>query len=110
LKIPFDQGVPKPLQRFLLGHDVTVTFREGWSTKRNGELPALAEHAGIDVFVTTDQNLPHQQNLEGRKLAVLILGQGNWPQIEPNAAAIATTVGTLQPGDVRFFPIMDTMY
>ncbi|HEY5551875.1 MAG TPA: hypothetical protein VIK52_08300 [Opitutaceae bacterium] len=105
MKILFDQGVPKPLQRYLAGHEVRRAFQEGWSTKRNGELLALAEQAGFDAFVTTDQNLRHQQNLEDRKIAVLVLGQGNWPQIEPHAVEIAATVGTLRPGEVRFFPI-----
>ncbi|HUG09468.1 MAG TPA: hypothetical protein VMM36_00555 [Opitutaceae bacterium] len=105
MRILFDQGVPKPLQCHFAEHDVRRAFQEGWSTKRNGELLALAEQAGFDALVTTDQNLRHQQNLEGRKLAVLILGQGNWPQIEPRAAEIAATASTLRPGEVRFFPI-----
>jgi hypothetical protein len=74
VKILFDQGVPKPLQAHLAGHDVHRAFQLGWADKKNGELLALAEQAGFDVLVTTDQNLLHQQNLRGRKMACLFSG------------------------------------
>lgn len=36
----------------------------GWSEKSNGELLDLAEQEEYEVFVTIDQNLRYQQNLE----------------------------------------------
>ena len=44
----------------------------GWSTLENGDLLRQAE-GQFDVFVTTDQNLRYQQNLAGRRLAILVL-------------------------------------
>ena len=44
----------------------------GWSTLENGDLLREAE-GQFDVFVTTDQNLRYQQNLTGRRLAILVL-------------------------------------
>jgi len=79
LKILFDQGVPKPLQAHLTNHDVRRAFQLGWADKKNGELLALAEAAGFELLVTSDQNLLHQQNLSQRKIAIFILGRGNWP-------------------------------
>jgi hypothetical protein len=105
VKILFDQGVPKPLQVLLAGHEVQRAYQLGWATKKNGELLALAETAGFELLVTTDQNLLHQQNLRLRKIAVFVLGRGNWPEIEPHAARIAEAInGTKGPG-VYFFPI-----
>jgi hypothetical protein len=42
---------------------------------RNGDLLTVAEEAGFDVLLTTDKNMRYQQNLAGRKLAIVVLGQ-----------------------------------
>jgi hypothetical protein len=44
----------------------------GWDTLSNGDLLKAAEEAGFEVLLTTDTNLSHQQNLKGRKLAIVI--------------------------------------
>jgi hypothetical protein len=105
LKILFDQGVPKPLKGHLSSHDVRRAFQLGWATKKNGELLALAEAAGFEVLVTTDQNLQHQQNLRQPKLAVFILGRGNWPEIRPHAEQIANRINAIKQPGIYSFPI-----
>jgi hypothetical protein len=37
-----------------------------------------AQEAGFNVLLTTDTNLPFQQNLEGREIAVVILDKNRW--------------------------------
>ena len=64
--------------------------------KKNGELLSLAEAAGFDVLVTTDQNLRYQINLQNRKLAAFILSRGNWPQISPCAAEVASKIKAIR--------------
>lgn len=50
-----------------------LTVQEaGWSGKENGELLALAE-SEFDVLVSIDQNIRYQQNLTGRRIAIVIL-------------------------------------
>jgi predicted nuclease of predicted toxin-antitoxin system len=105
VKILFDQGVPKPLQAQLAGHEVRRAFQLGWADKKNGELLALAEEAGFDVLVTTDQNLLHQQNFRGRKIAVFILGRDNWSEIEPHAEKIAAEINSIRQPGVHLFTI-----
>jgi hypothetical protein len=39
----------------------------------NGVLLAAAEQAGYDVLITVDKNMPHQQNLSGRRISVIVL-------------------------------------
>jgi hypothetical protein len=70
----------------------------GWAKLSNGDLLAAAEKA-YDVFITTDQNLRYQQNLSGRRLAVLVLPTTSWPEIQKHAHKIADTVNALKPGD-----------
>jgi hypothetical protein len=50
------------------------------------------------VFVTTDRNIRHQQNLTGRKIAVVVLGKGRWRLIKHRLPAIATAVAAATPG------------
>ena len=75
MKILFDQGTPRPLSRYLATHTVDMVYKQGWSTLKNGALLATAENAGYDLLVTTDQNLRYQQNLAGRRIAIVVLGQ-----------------------------------
>jgi hypothetical protein len=64
----------------------------------NGELLDAAEAAGFDVLVTTDKNLRYQQNLTGRKLAIVVLGQGRWSLIRRHVAAVVAAVNAATPG------------
>lgn len=45
----------------------------------NGALIETAEASGFDIFVTTDKNLQYQQNLQGRRIAVLVLARCDAP-------------------------------
>ena len=65
MRVLFDQGTPAPLRGYLREHTVDTLAEKGWSEKDNGALLNLAEREGYQVFVTTDQNLRHQQNLAG---------------------------------------------
>lgn len=73
MRILFDQGTLVSLRNSLVGHTVATTFEMNWSTLENGELLAQAETAGFEVFLTTDQNLRYQQNLQNRQIAVVVL-------------------------------------
>jgi hypothetical protein len=52
---------------------VTTAKERGWDTLGNGDLLAAAEQAGFDVVLTADKNMRHQQNLEGRRIALPVL-------------------------------------
>lgn len=105
MRILFDQGVPKPLQAHLSLHEVTRAYQLGWARKKNGELLALAESAGFEMLLTTDQRLRYQQNLSGRRLAIFVLGRGNWPEIMPYISQIAATVNAIKGPGMYFFAI-----
>jgi hypothetical protein len=97
MKILFDQGTPAPLSKTLASHQVSTTFAMGWEALENGELLAEAEKA-FDAFITTDKNLRYQQNLGGRRLAVLVLPTTSWPQMQKHLAEISDAVNALKPG------------
>ncbi len=98
MRILFDQGTPLPLGRHLLGRVVSTTFDLGWSQLTNGDLLARAE-GRFDAFITTDKNLQYQQNLAGRRLAILVLPFASWPRLQTRLAEIVEAVGALQAGD-----------
>ena len=80
--ILFDHVTPKGIARALVGHTVTKAKDRGWDTFSNGDLLAAAEAAGFDVFVTADKNMRYQQNLAGRRIALVVLGTPQWPVVK----------------------------
>jgi hypothetical protein len=94
----FDHSVPAPLASYLTGHTVIEARDRGWDTLSNGDLLAEAERAGFDVFLTADKNIQYQQNLAGRKLAVLVLSTPQWPLVRLHTARVAAAVNTATPG------------
>ncbi len=101
MKIVFDQGTPVPLRRHLAAHSVTTIGELGWSSLSNGILLDVAEQAGYELLITTDQNLRYQQNLTHRKLAILVLSSTSWPRITLRLDAIRNTVNEMSSGDYR---------
>ncbi|MBA3882320.1 MAG: hypothetical protein H0X73_06280 [Chthoniobacterales bacterium] len=79
------------------GHDVVTAFEAGWSKLSNGELLAQGEEQ-FDVLVTTDMQLRYQQNLTGRRIAIVVLPHASWLKLEPHAAKIAAAVLAAQLG------------
>lgn len=64
----------------------------------NGDLLAEAERGGFDVFVTGDKNIRYQQNLAGRKIAIVVLSTPQWPLVRLHTAKIAAAVNAATPG------------
>jgi hypothetical protein len=55
----------------LPGHDVRTVRQMNWLGLSNGRL--LDAAADFDLFITVDKNLVQQQQLSGRRLAVIVL-------------------------------------
>ena len=100
MKIIFDQGTPRPLRRFLPGHEVQTSVRMGWSELENGILLRRAE-SNFDLLITTDKNIRYQQNLRGRQLAILVLPVSDWNVVKLHVDQILQAVNAMRPGDYR---------
>lgn len=95
----FDHGTPRTLARYLIDHHtVTEARARGWERVSNGELLTLAEAAGFEVLVTTDKNMQYQQNLKGRRIAIVVLGNGQWGSLKPHVALVVAAVNAATPG------------
>ena len=94
----FDQGTPVPIRKFLTGHVVQTTAQRGWDELKNGELLKAAEAAGFEVFLTPDKNIRFQQNLTMRGIAVVVLGNPQWPVLRRHVDRVVAAVKAARPG------------
>lgn len=101
MRIMFDHNAPRQLRRHLVGHDIDTAEERGWATLGNGALLDRAEEAGFEVVITADKNMPYQQNLGRRNLALIVLSGNRWPLVEPRLEDIRVALEGIQPGEVR---------
>jgi hypothetical protein len=94
----FDHGTPAPLQSFLKEHTVREAKAQGWDTLKNGDLLTAAEAAGFGVLVTTDKNMRYQQNLTRRQIAIVALGNAQWPVLRQHVERVVDAVNAATPG------------
>jgi hypothetical protein len=95
MRVLFDQAIPIQIRTFLIGdrpHRARTAARQHWDTLKNGESLTVAEQAGFEVFLTTDKNMRHQQNMAGRTIAVVVIGVQQWPALQPHVALVAAAV------------------
>jgi hypothetical protein len=109
VRVLFDQGVPVPLRESLTQHEVSTAYERGWSKLENGELLDAAEQDGFEVFVTTDKNLRHQQNLGARRIATVVLTSTSWPRIQNDIAAVVRAVHGASPGSYAEVQILERL-
>ncbi len=72
MRILLDENLPRKLAAHFSGHECRTVVQCGWSGTKNGELLALADPL-FDILLTLDKNLPYQQNLNTKRIAVLIV-------------------------------------
>ena len=96
--ILFDQATPVPIRAFLKEHTVQTAAQRGWDTLKNGELLKVAEDSGFDVLVTPDKNIRYQQNLTVRRIAIVVLGNAQWPILRRYVDRVVETVNAAKPG------------
>jgi hypothetical protein len=86
------------LTQSLSGHEVRTTAEEAWDQLQNGALLAAAAEAGFDVFVTCDQNIAYQQNMSGRRIAIVVINTNSWPVIRSDTAKVVQAVDAAATG------------
>jgi len=94
----FDHGTPRSIKRWLPRHAVVEALTRGWDRLTNGELLNAAEQAGFDVLLTTDKNIQYQQNLKGRRIAVVVLGNPQRPAVYLYIDRVVAAVNAATPG------------
>jgi predicted nuclease of predicted toxin-antitoxin system len=105
MKVLIDECAPRALKSFLSkhGHESLTVQEAGWSGKENGELLAIAE-TEFDALITLDTNLRYQQNLAGRRIAIVIIRarSNRLSDLGPHFVACAEALETIKPGDIIY--------
>ena len=100
MKILLDECVPWPMRKFLTGHECLTAQQRGWGGIKNGDLLRLAEKE-FDLFITSDQNIRYQQNLAGRKIAILEPSTSDLRRIQAAESSILSAIETFQSREFR---------
>jgi hypothetical protein len=88
--ILLDQNAPRGLRQILFDLDVKSAYEMGWDALSNGKLLAAAEAAGFEIMLTGDQNIRTEQNLAGRKIALVVVSTNHWDTVKADSAAIVS--------------------
>jgi hypothetical protein len=63
------------------------------------EVMNAAEEAAIDLLLTTDRRIRYQQNLAGRRIALVVLtGTTKWARVRLHLERVAAVVDAATPG------------
>ena len=98
MRVLFDHVTPSGIAASLPGHTVEKARDRGWDTLANGDLLTEAEQAGFDVLLTADKSMRYQQNLRGRRTALVVLSTPQWPVIQLHVKKVAEAVDSAAPG------------
>ena len=102
MRLLVDECIDERLRLLFPGHECQTARFANLAGLKNGRLLEAAEQAGFDVLITADQNIPDQQNLSGRKIALVILcGPTNrLRDLAPLVPAAISTIASIGRGDV----------
>ena len=72
---------------------------------KNGALLSVAEQDGFELFITADQELSYQQNMTGRRIALLVLSTNNWGRVRAHIVEITNSINAATAGSFVFVDI-----
>jgi predicted nuclease of predicted toxin-antitoxin system len=102
VKILIDECIDERLRLLFPAHVCQTARFAKLAGFKNGRLLEAAEEAGFDVLITVDQNIPDQQNMSGRKIALVIL-RGSTNRLRDLtllAPAAISAINSIAAGDV----------
>ena len=103
MKLLLDECLPWRLKPLFVGggHECKTAGEAGLRGKENGELLDLADGV-FDVLVTIDKNIRYQQNIAGRKIAILIIRavSNDFGDIQPHVPAALAALHSIRPGEM----------
>ena len=73
MRILPDECIDEALRHSFTGYDCQTCRYAGLNGLANGQLLRAAEQAGFEALITVDQNMPHQQNLRGHTISLVVL-------------------------------------
>ena len=101
MKLLLDECVTRYVKRDLVGHETHTVDDAGFKGLENGELLKAAADT-YEVLISVDRNIPHQQNIAGLDIAILVLAakRNTYSHLKPLLPSALKALGTIKPGDV----------
>ena len=106
MRILLDEGVPDVIKRRLSTLSIATVEEMGWRGIKNGALLDLMAEE-FQTIVTTDKNLPFQQNLARRRIAAVILPSNRIRIVIELIPKIESALITITPGQFVELTISD---
>jgi predicted nuclease of predicted toxin-antitoxin system len=101
VKILLDENLDHRLREYLGSHEVFTASFKGWDGLKNGKLLDAAESDGFEVLLTGDQTLHHEQNLTGRRLAIISMSSVEWRIVKDYLPQILKALDSAVPGSFQ---------
>lgn len=101
MKLLLDECVTHYLIPDFAAHDVFTIERAGLKGFKNGKLLRAAS-GKIDVLISFDKSIPHQQNISSLSIAVFILRAktNTYPDLKPLVPQALAALAQIQSGEI----------
>ncbi|MGC1484242.1 MAG: DUF5615 family PIN-like protein [Candidatus Acidiferrum sp.] len=102
MRILIDECIDERFRNSFPGYACQTARYAGLAGLENGELLNAAEAANFDVFLTVDQGIEYQQNLNARKIAIIIFRtkSNRLKDLLPLVPVCLARIESIQPGQV----------
>lgn len=101
MRVLLDENLPHRLRTAIKHHQVETASYKGWNGLKNGDLLKVAEADGIQILVTSDQNLGYQQSMIGRDIAIVVLSAQDFAILQGHLEGIQAAVDRAEPGSFQ---------
>ncbi|HEX5705442.1 MAG TPA: DUF5615 family PIN-like protein [Pyrinomonadaceae bacterium] len=98
MRILLDESVPDIIQTRLTNFPISTVSQMNWRGVKNGAVLDLMAQQ-FSILITTDKNLPFQQNLKKRQVSVIILPSNDLPSVIELVPRIEEAVQIVSPGE-----------
>lgn len=102
MKALLDENMPKALIGLLAPEvEAWTVQQQGWSGRKNGKLLAAASES-LDVLITTDQGIPHQQDPSRYDIGIVLMAarSNRIEDLAPLVPEVKARRGSVAPGVV----------
>ena len=100
MRVMLDHCTPATIRHHLPDHQVSTAALMSWQRHQNGDLIAAAEDGGFDTFLTADQSIPYQVNMQRRNIAIVVITSNHGPSVIAQAQAISDAIHDTEPGRI----------
>lgn len=87
MRVLLDHNIPSGAARAFVAPEVTEAIQRGWERISNGAL-----------IVTAEKRIRYQQNLTGRRIAVVVIGNPTWRVLRKYLDRVTEAVNAATPG------------